>query len=103
MTAVGEAMAATAVEELELVIDQLRDTQWPAEVFDDELRLVWVSDAMRDVLGDPSEEDLGYGNHILLARLTGAAAGYAVRNLTVAPCPTARFGALSRIERHREC
>ena len=69
-------MAATAVKELELVIDQLRDTQWPAEVFDDQLRLVWVSDGLRSALGDPSDEELGYGKHILLARLTGAGTGF---------------------------
>jgi hypothetical protein len=43
-------MGATAIEEVEIV-HQLADNQWPAEVFDDQLRLVSVSRAPKSALG----------------------------------------------------
>jgi class 3 adenylate cyclase len=54
--------------ELEPVVDQLAATRWPADVFDVHWRLVWVSDSLKEVLGERSEEALGYGEHILVAR-----------------------------------
>lgn len=49
-------------------VEQLAASRWAADLFDDQWRLVWVSDALKAVLGDPAEDELGYGEHILLAR-----------------------------------
>jgi class 3 adenylate cyclase len=53
---------------LQSAIAELAATSWAADVFDDEWRLVWVSDALRSVLGEPPEGELGVGEHILVVR-----------------------------------
>jgi class 3 adenylate cyclase len=53
---------------LRAVIAQLEATEWAADVFDDQWRLVWVSDAVKAVLDETSEDALGYGEHILVVR-----------------------------------
>src|SRR4051812_34256750 len=49
-------------------VERLSRTGWAAEVLDSEWRLVWVSDALCTVLGDPGGEALGVGSHVLEAR-----------------------------------
>ncbi|MEA2450052.1 MAG: adenylate cyclase [Thermoleophilaceae bacterium] len=50
------------------VVERLSRTGWAAEVVDDEWRLVWISGALRGVLGDPADEALGIGLHASAAR-----------------------------------
>src|SRR4051812_13492483 len=60
------------VAELEEALEQLAETGWAAEVLDDQWRIVWVSDALRAVLGDPDDDALGIGRPVLEARECGA-------------------------------
>jgi class 3 adenylate cyclase len=54
--------------ELEEIIGQLQRTSWAADVFDPAWNLVWVSDGLKDILGERDDEALGYGQHILAVR-----------------------------------
>jgi len=50
---------------LETTVEQIETTGWAAEIYDDEWRLLWVSEELKEFLGEDSESILGYGEHIL--------------------------------------
>ncbi len=50
------------------VARQLAQTGWGAELYDAGWRVVWVSDELKDVIGEHCEEKLGYGRHVLEAQ-----------------------------------
>jgi class 3 adenylate cyclase len=52
-------------ERLDALIRELEPTGGAIEVLDSEWRLVWVSDELKQMLGEPDEGALGYGEHIL--------------------------------------
>jgi class 3 adenylate cyclase len=51
--------------QLRAVIEDLERTGAAAELLDHEWRLVWVSDELKELLGEHDERKLGYGNHIV--------------------------------------
>jgi hypothetical protein len=53
---------------LRAIADSLENTRWGAELWDSEWRLAWVSEETRAVLGDPGDEALGIGRHVLEVR-----------------------------------
>jgi class 3 adenylate cyclase len=53
---------------LDTVIERLRATKWPAELFDAEWNLVWVSDELKAAVGNDDDHELGVGSHIHSAR-----------------------------------
>jgi class 3 adenylate cyclase len=52
-------------QRLERVIRELEPTGGAIELLDDEWRLVWVSDELKQLLGVDDEQALGFGAHIL--------------------------------------
>ena len=61
----AEVSTSAALDE---AIERLARTGWAAEVLDDQWRIVWVSDALRAVLGYPGDDDLGIGKLSIDAR-----------------------------------
>ena len=47
------------------VIAEAERTPWAAQIMDTQWRLVWVSDALKALLGTSDEDELGYGAHML--------------------------------------
>ena len=41
---------------------------WAADAYDSEWRLIWVSDELKALLGNPDREQLGYGRHFVETR-----------------------------------
>ena len=64
---------------LDEIVERLSQTGWAVEVVDATWRLVWVSDALRAVLGFPSDDLIGLGRHALEARECEAWRAVAVR------------------------
>jgi class 3 adenylate cyclase len=52
-------------EALAKIGGELADSGWAAELYDEQWRLCWVSPELRLLLGEGSDEQLGYGRHIL--------------------------------------
>jgi class 3 adenylate cyclase len=72
--------AAVEISEgLREAVERLSRTGWAAEVVDADWRLVWISDPLRGVLGNPGDEPLGIGRHALEARECDAWRAAAVR------------------------
>ncbi len=53
---------------LAAMAEQLEHTGWAAELCAPDWTLVWVSSQFRRLLGDPEDEELGLGRHILETR-----------------------------------
>jgi class 3 adenylate cyclase len=51
---------------LDHVIQELEATGAPVELLDSAWRLVWISDELRGLIDAESDEQLGYGEHILM-------------------------------------
>jgi class 3 adenylate cyclase len=58
-------------DRLNEVARNLARTHWAAAILDSELRLVWVSDELKSLLGESDEDRLGYGKHIVEAWWSG--------------------------------
>jgi class 3 adenylate cyclase len=56
---------APHAELLEAIFDEVETLQWAAQFVDPQLRLVWLSGEMRELLGTEEPEELGYGRHIV--------------------------------------
>ena len=54
--------------DLQTAIEALRHTKWPAEIFDSEWNLVWVSDELKAAVDENDDYALGVGSHIHSAR-----------------------------------
>src|SRR5919106_5441211 len=52
---------------LQSLIDQLQGTQAGIELYDSEWRLVWLSDEIKEMLGEFDDEKLGIGRHMIEA------------------------------------
>ena len=55
--------------------EQLDAYGWAAEIIDEQWRLVWVSDELMTMYGEPDPERVGVGQHILVSRSRGLARG----------------------------
>ena len=63
-------MAPRIDPRLAAVAEQLEGTRWAAELWDSEWRLAWVSAELRAVLGDGTDEELGFGRHAIEVRFS---------------------------------
>src|SRR2546421_846509 len=61
---------APRAELLEAIFAEVETLQWAAQFLDPEMRLLWVSGEMRELLGTEDPEELGYGRHIIEAYLS---------------------------------
>ena len=52
------------VERLESIFSAIESLQWAAQFADPELRLLWVSEELRRLLGTDDPKELGYGRHV---------------------------------------
>ena len=52
------------VERLENIFSAIESLQWAAQFADPELRLLWVSEELRRLLGTDDPKELGYGRHV---------------------------------------
>jgi class 3 adenylate cyclase len=52
---------------LQTLIDRLQGTQAGIEVYDSEWRLVWLSDEIKEMIGEHDDEKLGMGRHMIEA------------------------------------
>lgn len=50
----------------------LEESGWAAELCDADWRLVWMSSQARELLGNPSDEEIGIGEHLLSSRMLAA-------------------------------
>jgi class 3 adenylate cyclase len=57
-------------EQLERIFEEVETLQWAAQFADPELKLVWVSQEMRALLGTDDPEALGYGKHVVQVYLS---------------------------------
>jgi len=57
-------------ELLEQIFEEVETLQWAAQFADPQLRLVWVSQEMRALLGTDEPEALGYGKHVVQVYLS---------------------------------
>ena len=53
---------------LRAVAESVGPTEWAAEMFDADWRMVWVSDELKAIMGCDDEEMLGYGREVLELR-----------------------------------
>src|SRR3712207_684802 len=82
-------MAAPALDSrLAEVADVLERSGWAAELWDPECRLVWVTSELKQTIGEHAEERLGYGPHLLEARLSEAWARTVTGEHSPRTCPT---------------
>src|SRR4051794_9975334 len=56
---------APRAELLEAIFAEVETLQWAAQFVDPQLRLLWLSGEMRELLGSEAPEELGYGRHIV--------------------------------------
>src|SRR3954454_18887245 len=61
---------APRAELLEAIFDEVETLQWAAQFVDPQLRLIWLSGEMRELLGSDDPQELGYGRHIVEAYLS---------------------------------
>ena len=81
----------TEREPLPVVAQRLEEADIPGYIWDDRWRLVWVSGALKLLLGENDDERLGIGEHLLKVRtlspwevLTASAArGWLVEHLSL--------------------
>src|SRR3954447_14907665 len=66
---------APRAELLEAIFAEVETLQWAAQFVDPELRLLWLSGEMRELLGSEEPEELGYGRHIVEASLRESCSG----------------------------
>jgi class 3 adenylate cyclase len=57
-------LATRTAPSLAAVVEELAKTAWAVSVFDDEWRMVWVSDEQKALLGEWDEAALGYGQRV---------------------------------------
>src|SRR2546426_563457 len=63
---------APRAELLERIFEEVETLQWAAQFADPQLRLLWVSDEMRQLLGNDDPQALGYGKHVVEVYLSEA-------------------------------
>jgi class 3 adenylate cyclase len=66
-------MTVDTARELQELADQLDSYGWAAELLDDRWRLVWVSEELLTMYGEPDPERVGVGDHVLVSRSRGLA------------------------------
>src|SRR5918996_997194 len=52
-------------DRLNEVAEELAKTGWAAAILDADQRLMWISNELKELLGENDETRLGYGRHIL--------------------------------------
>src|SRR5919198_652880 len=57
---------------LERIFGEVDTLQWAAQFADPQLRLLWVSQEMRELLGTEDPDALGYGRHVIEVYLSDA-------------------------------
>lgn len=62
-------------QQLKELAEQLDANGWAAELLDHRWHLVWVSDELLAVYGEPDAEQVGVGSHVLAARRTALSRG----------------------------
>jgi class 3 adenylate cyclase len=58
-------LEAPRVERLEAIFRQVEALDWAAQFADPDLKLLWVSRELRQILGTEDPEELGYGRHVV--------------------------------------
>ena len=61
-------MTLPADPRLRAVAESVEPTQWAAEIFDADWRMVWVSEELKAIMGCEDEDVLGYGREMLELR-----------------------------------